>query len=241
VFDRTSMRETSIAMVLATITGYVDAVGYTRLFGVFPANQSGNVVLFGIALGDPDWGHAWRPALAMAAFVAGVAVGVAAGRRLRPRRRMASLVAVEAVGLAVVAVLAGDLAGRTAPFGGGREVVMLGVAALVMGLQTDVIRTAARVSVSTTFLTGTLVRVADEVGGTQPRDLARSAEHRRVLAVLGAVVVMYIAGAAVGTAVADGWGGALWVPAAGAAVLAVWLTVAPGRAAPGVPGAGSVP
>ena len=37
------------------IAGYVDAIGFTRLFQVFPANQSGNAVLLGIAIGDPSW------------------------------------------------------------------------------------------------------------------------------------------------------------------------------------------
>jgi len=39
-------------LLLATVTGWVDAIGFTRLFQVFPANQSGNMVLFGISVGN---------------------------------------------------------------------------------------------------------------------------------------------------------------------------------------------
>ena len=38
--------------VLAAVAGFVDAVGFNRLFGVFPANQSGNVAFLGMAIGS---------------------------------------------------------------------------------------------------------------------------------------------------------------------------------------------
>jgi len=43
-----------LAVMMAVIAGYVDAIGFTRLFAVFPANQSGNAVLLGVAIGDPS-------------------------------------------------------------------------------------------------------------------------------------------------------------------------------------------
>ena len=41
----------SVPIVLAAVAGFVDAVGFSRVFGVFPANQSGNVIFLGMALG----------------------------------------------------------------------------------------------------------------------------------------------------------------------------------------------
>ena len=34
-------REGWLAVMMALIAGYVDAIGFTKLFNVFPANQSG--------------------------------------------------------------------------------------------------------------------------------------------------------------------------------------------------------
>jgi hypothetical protein len=45
--------------------------------------------------------------------------------------------------------------------------------------------------------------------------------------IVGAVVGMYIGGAAIGTALVDEWGGALWLTVAATAALAVWLAVRP--------------
>lgn len=231
MFDRTSLRETTIAVALASITGYVDAIGFTRLFGVFPANQTGNVVLFGIGLGEPSFQDAWRPALSMGTFLVAVGVGMVLARHLPERRRMAMLTTIEAVALIGVATIAGDITGVTAPLGGAEGVVLLVLAAFAMGIQTDVVRKAAAISVWTTFTTGAMVRMAEEATDEVLHPHRSTPGGRRVLAVLGAVVGAYVAGAAAGTAVMDAWGYALWVPAIASVLLVAWLVVrAPVRA-----------
>jgi uncharacterized membrane protein YoaK (UPF0700 family) len=205
-----------IAAVLAGVTGVVDAVGFTRMFSVFPANQSGNLVVLGIALGDGTWGEVWRPALAMVVFVVGVAVGLRLGDRLPAARRATTLLAIETGVLVALAAGAGDLAGRTAPYGGGREVGLLVLAAFAMGLQTDVIRRAARVPVSTTYQTGTLVRLGGALAGEPAR-----ADASRAWVVLTVLVVAYVGGAAGGTGLLDAWGHGLWFAAAVTGVVAV--------------------
>ena len=78
----------AVSVTLAVTTGYVDAVGFVRLFGVFPANQSGNLVFLGMAIGGHGPAPAWRAATAIVAFAvrrrgrlprsAGASAGVAA-------------------------------------------------------------------------------------------------------------------------------------------------------------------
>ena len=53
--------ELAVPVALAVVAGFVDAVGFSRVFGVFPANQSGNVIFLGMALGgSPGVPDAWR-------------------------------------------------------------------------------------------------------------------------------------------------------------------------------------
>jgi uncharacterized membrane protein YoaK (UPF0700 family) len=217
----------ALAGALATIAGFVDAIGFTRLFGVFPANQSGNAVLLGIGVGDFEASEIWRPALAVVAFALGVALGIALRRTVPSRHVITSLLGVEAGLLIVLAAVAGELGDVGVPVGGSTEVLMLAIAAGAMGIQTDVVRRAAGVTVSTTYQTGAIDRIAetatDAVLGRRPETRA----SRGPLAILVLVLVTYVVGAALGAAVAGAWGRALWVPA-GAAVglfsVAFWLS-----------------
>jgi uncharacterized membrane protein YoaK (UPF0700 family) len=210
----------AFAVALAAIAGWVDAIGFTRLFAVFPANQSGNAVLLGIGIGDADGDDLLRPAIAIAGFVVGVVVGLALQRHAPAHRRAPALLGAEAALLAGLAVAAGALPERPAAFSGGREVLALVLASIAMGLQTDVIRRAAGVTLVTTYQTGAIDRLAlgsaetafgDRVPGAGPHPLA----------VLGLVVTAYVGGAAAGVAVADQWDRGLWVPSAAALVLAL--------------------
>ncbi len=218
-------RDGLLAVVVATIAGYVDAIGFTRLFEVFPANQSGNAVLLGVAIGDPSWAQGWRPGLSIAMFMVGVAIGVAVGAHLDVSRRAPVLLAGVAALLVVFAAVAGDVKGDVPPVGGTREAFLLAVSSIAMGLVTDVVRRVSGVAVYTTFQTGTITRIAET--GTEEVEHAMGVrgapapppDARRVLSVLVAVIGGYIVGSAIGAAVVTGWGGALWVPAIVSVVL----------------------
>lgn len=60
--------------MLTAVAGFVDAVAYTRVTGVFPANQSGNLILLGLVVGGTPGAPAARTAGAIAAFAVGVVV-----------------------------------------------------------------------------------------------------------------------------------------------------------------------
>jgi len=199
----------TFALTLAAVTGCVDAIGFTRLFGVFPANQTGNIVLFGISVGDESTAEWWRPGLAMLAFALGVALAHRGGQPLPDRHRRTVLLSVEALALAVVALMAGDVT-RHHLLHGTTAVVVLAVAAAAMGMQTVLLGRVAGISVSTTFETGAIVRLTETV--TELPGSQLSVAGRRTVTVLASVVVCYAGGAAVATALARHWGGVLWIP-----------------------------
>jgi uncharacterized membrane protein YoaK (UPF0700 family) len=76
----------AVAVLLAGITGFVDAVAFERFLGVFPANQSGNAAFLGMAIGGSRVSTEWRPATAMVGFELGIVVGELLRRRLRGSR-----------------------------------------------------------------------------------------------------------------------------------------------------------
>ena len=225
-------REGWLAVALALIAGYVDAIGFTRLFNVFPANQSGNAVLLGVAIGDPSWNQGWRPGLSIVTFMVGVAIGVVLGAHLAASRRAPVLLAGVALLLVVFAAVAGDVKGDVPPVGGAREAFLLAVSSIAMGLVTDVVRRVSGVAVYTTFQTGTITRIAETgveevehavgVRGAPPPP----PEARSVLEVLVAVIGGYIGGSAIASAIVTGWGYALWVPAI-VCVALVFVTARP--------------
>lgn len=192
----------TLMLALTFSTGIIDAVGYLGLDRVFTGNMTGNVVILGMGLiggGDlPVLG----PAIALAAFMAGAAVG---GRVLRGTAdawtgtHTALFTAVAAVILACAA----PLVLMSEP----PHAVALSVTAglgLAMGLQAATARHVAVKDVTTVVVTSTLTGLASDSvlgkGGGQPW-------KRRA----GAVVLIG-AGAAAGAALLRihlGWGLAL--------------------------------
>jgi uncharacterized membrane protein YoaK (UPF0700 family) len=182
-----------VAPALAIVAGYVDAVGYVTLRGLFVAHMSGNSVKFGVGAGRGAL-HAVAPAgVAVALFVLGVAIGTVAAE-LAARRRLRSVAA------AVLAIQAALLAtfmlyGSTLLTGGrvqGRSLggfyVLAALAVVSMGIQTSALRQLGGRTLSTTYVTGVLTSLTQEAANYAfwLRDGARrDGEHSFLGSVLG--------------------------------------------------------
>ncbi|MDR6128196.1 uncharacterized membrane protein YoaK (UPF0700 family) [Sphingomonas sp. SORGH_AS802] len=141
-----------LAAGLAMLAGYVDAIGFLRLGGLFVSFMSGNSTQLGVAIA----GHAGGVAVAaglLACFVLGVVLGarvaLAAGRRRKPA--VLALVTL----LLALATLVGTM--TAAPM------AALFLLALAMGAENNVFQRGGEVSVGVTYMTGTLVKLGQNL------------------------------------------------------------------------------
>lgn len=141
-----------IAVSLSFLAGYVDALGFLKLGGVFISFMSGNSTRLGVSgvVGDAF------PAMALAGvlclFVTGVIVGSLLGHRFRGKRSLVIMLFV--TGLLVVSgilVLAGH------------EMGAIAAAAMAMGAVNTLFEKDGEVSVALTYMTGTLVRMGQKI------------------------------------------------------------------------------
>jgi uncharacterized membrane protein YoaK (UPF0700 family) len=196
-------------MALALVGGCVDAVGYITLLGVFIAHMSGNSAAMGAHFGQ---GKAMA-GLARAAPIPLFVIGVAGGAMLievLARRGVRSTAAVvlglEAILLAAV-ILLGDASlshGVVAAQKGWTFYGLIVLAATAMGLQTSALRRLAGETVRTTFVTGMLTHLGEEVAKFALPSWRSSASPSR-LRLLSLVWACYAAGAVFGGWAHDQW------------------------------------
>ncbi|HEY0271175.1 MAG TPA: YoaK family protein [Sphingomonas sp.] len=136
------------ALLLATIAGCVDAVGFSELGGHFVSFMSGNSTRLGLHLAD----HEWRSAIFTLGLVALFVGGAAAGALI-----------VERAGRAASAVI---LLGEAALLAGGAVLIdgpnpLLGAVLLppAMGLANTFLPGAGHAPIGVTYMTGALVRI----------------------------------------------------------------------------------
>jgi len=148
---------TSPILLLTWVAGTVDAIGYLGLGHVFTANMTGNAVLLGLAAGQGQALAAFRSFLALAGFIAGVAVGAVlshrAGTDLDQRRAFLGPMYVETGALAVFALL---LHQAFIPRSSAILYTLIGVSAVAMGVQSAAVRRLKLPGIATTVLTGTI-------------------------------------------------------------------------------------
>lgn len=197
--DRYAQR---LAICLAMLAGFIDAIGFLKLGGLFVSFMSGNSTRLAVGLAEGS-AFAWRAALLIAAFVAGVVAGSLLAATARSR---APAVLAMVASLLFAAALLDMLAMNNAA---------IGAMALAMGCANTVFQRNGEVSIGVTYMTGTLVklgqRIADALRGGEP-----TAWIPYLLLWLGLV-----AGAVAGSIGYIRIGMAsLWIAAAGAAVLA---------------------
>jgi uncharacterized membrane protein YoaK (UPF0700 family) len=143
-----SRRNISLACALSALAGYVDAIGFLHLGGLFVAFMSGNSTRMGVSLAEGQWLHAAKSLGLIALFVLGAAAGslIVLGRGVN---RQASLLLAEALLLAAAALAyAFDLSNAA-------------VAAIVlaMGLENAVFQIEGGAGLGLTYVTGALVKV----------------------------------------------------------------------------------
>lgn len=148
---RLTPRAQFLAICLAAVAGYVDAIGFLELGGFFVSFMSGNSTRLGIALYS-DVQAAMIVAGLILLFVAGAGVGSAIGRAAPRRRPVAVLMFVSALLLAS-SVLAH--AGSTAP-----AIVAI---VLAMGAENAVFQEGEEVRVGLTYMTGALVKLGQSL------------------------------------------------------------------------------
>ncbi len=194
-----------LAVALASTAGFVDAFIYVRVTPVFVANMSGNLVHVGVAFGGHDWRAASSAAVAICGFVLGVALATArvdvSVRRGRAPLAADLLGAETFLLLLLTTILWVEGVGYSASAGPVDFAVVV-VGATAMGIQAVALRRVGSVAVSTTFGTGAVVRLGEKAA-LALRRTDRPGGHRRrlTIAVLGAVLVSYVAGAYVGSSV----------------------------------------
>lgn len=151
-------------VVLTGLAGFVDALGFIRLGGLYTSLMSGNTTQMAVALGHGEALHAVLPALLILAFLTGAVTGGALAA-LTPARWVTP------------AVLAFETAAVTAAFAAAADGAQVGIAALflalAMGGQNAVLAHVQGFRAGTTFITGALFsfgqKAALALAGRGPR------------------------------------------------------------------------
>lgn len=197
--DASALRHPGVlALGLLLVAGYVDAFVFLRVAEVFTANQSGNLIVAGIALGSDPGTGALLPVVSVLAYVAGAALSIALFDREDGghRRTVGVLGTLMVVLVALVLLLEAADMGRHR--GGPRWAVYLTVAlaALAMGSQATAIRRVGTVPVLTTAGSGAATNLG--IALARLRSVALRAQASRTAAMLALVTLAYVGGAALG-------------------------------------------
>lgn len=215
-----------LATLLAAVAGWVDALGFFALAGVFTAHLTGNLVLISEELLQGE-GDLVPKLLVFPAFTAGVVLSGLAHRALEARGRSSVRVlllaeAAAVAGFMVAGLLARPIAPHQVEHGLPLLAILLG--AVAMGVQNAQGRLALRqlgsTAVMTTNITQLILDATDLVCAPAPRRLqAARRTHRQLMPVLGFVLAAIAAAFAYGAL--SFW--ALLLPIGALCVLA-WLS-----------------
>lgn len=207
LFKHTSISATFsrdlFVVVLAAVSGYVDAVSYLGLEQVFTANMTGNTVLLGLAVGAGDLDAALRSGVALMGYIIGVVLGVAIVHE-HEKGMVWPAEVTRALALECIVLLALAAGGIRLAEGGGDNLLMILItfSAIAMGIQSVAVRPLSIPGITTTYITGTwtslvtevavrlrLVRTRNSQGSGTPRPSSGARLQAMVLVVYGVAAV----------------------------------------------------
>ena len=141
-------------LVLTGVAGYVDAIGFVRLGGLYTSFMSGNTTQLSVLLGHGRPGHALLPVLLVLAFLTGATLGSGLAILVPKRWATPAVLAYEAL------LILGALAlGLATP-----ELELAAIfMALAMGTQNAVLGQVQGFRAGTTFVTGALFSLGQKI------------------------------------------------------------------------------
>jgi uncharacterized membrane protein YoaK (UPF0700 family) len=143
----------ALAIGLSALAGYVDAIGFMHLGGFFVSFMSGNSTRLGVALAGMKWMNAAIAIGLIGSFVGGVVLAEFLARLVGDRWRRAAVLLMQAGLLVAAAVL--HFEGWVRP-----GITLMAVA---MGSENTVFRRNGEVTVGLTYMTGTLVKMGQNI------------------------------------------------------------------------------
>ncbi|GAB3160260.1 hypothetical protein GCM10027290_66070 [Micromonospora sonneratiae] len=209
-----------LALVLATgVAGFADAFSLLT-YGVFTANQSGNLIHVGMGLAGrfPDW-----PVALVSIFGFCLGGGLATRIRHRVRRHRCAPPGWELVAIIGVVVLWAVLARVLAPWDWriGQHLVSAFVGAVAMGLLAVLFVRTSGAKTTTTYQSGTVLNIGEQFSDWIRRSHRRSRTARRwTMGFLG--ITCYAAGGGFGALLGDR---PVWILAGSLVVLVVLLVI----------------
>jgi len=147
-----SRRNVALACALSALAGYVDAIGFLHLGGLFVSFMSGNSTRMGVSLAE---GH-WQNAAVALGLIALFVIGAAAGSLIvlgRGAHRQPLVLLAEAL----------LLAGAALAYTFGLPNVAVATIVLAMGLENAVFQIDGGAGLGLTYVTGALVKVGQLV------------------------------------------------------------------------------
>lgn len=142
-------RAVAFAVCLAALAGFVDSMGFLGMGGFFVSFMSGNSTRLGVGLIAGAAGVVLTALGLIASFVAGVMAGSTTRRLARNGPRAVLLLVAGLLGMAAIG-----------PFGPSSTMAFL---AAGMGAENAVFERDSEVSIGVTYMTGTLVRLGQNL------------------------------------------------------------------------------
>ncbi len=212
--ERTESPLIAVAVCLAALAGFVDALAFTSLGGFFASFMSGNSTRLGVGLGQASAGDAAMAGGLILSFVGGVIVSSVLVRVAGARHKSAVMAVATAL-LTLAATVATVMPGP----------LVLVLLAAAMGTENGVFNRDGEVTIGLTYMTGSLVRIGQKLAGALMGDRDRWGWVPYLALWLG-----FLAGAVSGAASQWRWGWeALWLAAGVAALLTLALARLTGR------------
>jgi uncharacterized membrane protein YoaK (UPF0700 family) len=164
----TTFEKVNLAFAMTWAAGFVDLVGYVALYGLYTSHMTGNTVSMARHIAEFQWAGVVRRGWPIVSFIFGLILGAfiyEAEKRRSIQVPFPPAIGLEALLIAIfiVAGIGTNFKADIPPQPAFKFFAMVALLAVPMGIQNVVIRKVGGINVYTTFVTGSLVKFAENL------------------------------------------------------------------------------